>query len=420
MITMKRIIPGTMNPAPKATLKTLSKIDQQTDCEVAVIGAGPYGLAVSAHLRAANISTRTFGRPMSFWQENMPNKMVMRSPWRGSDIADATDQFTLNDYSKLSGIEPRDQFKQREFIDYGLWFQQQAVPDLDQRQVVRIELCQGGYRLILDDGEKIISKRVVLAMGLANQAVIPDEFTGVPAHMLSHSADHTDFDAFKGRRVAVIGRGQSACESAALLSESGAEVNLMTRGNIHWLGKTVRGADTPRTLALTLKKYLTPPSEVGPLHLNWVIEAPDLYRHLPAGMQDRITSRCLLPAASGWLVPRFDDVQITPGVHVVSSREKGEQVELQLSDGSQTVVDHVLLGTGYHVDISKYGILAPGMLQRIDQSDGSPLLSAGYESSLKGLHFVGSSSCKSFGPLMRFVWGSRFTARCLTKNIAQK
>ena len=417
MTIVKRVVPGTIHPPAKAKTRVFSRVDQRTDCEAAVIGAGPYGLAVSAHLRSARIETRTFGRPMSFWQENMPKDMIMRSPWRGSDIADAGNRFSLNTYARISGIKPRDQFTQKEFVDYGLWFQQQAVPDLDHRQIVRIEKAQGGFRLIMNDGEKLVTRRVILAMGLANQDVTPPEFKDLPAEVLSHTADHTEFSSFTGRRVAVIGRGQSACESAALLSEAGADVTLITRGDIHWLGQNETKATKSRNLMLALKKYLTPPSEVGPVHLNWLIEAPDLYRRLPADMQDTISSRCLLPAASGWLVPRFGGVQLSTGVSTLSSRMKGDEAELQLSDGSTLRVDHVLLGTGYHVDISRYGILSPGILQRIDQDDGSPLLAAGYESSVKGMHFVGSSSCKSFGPLMRFVWGSKFTARCLTRSL---
>src|SRR5215472_17796598 len=70
------------------------------DCEVAVIGAGPYGLAVAAHLRAADISTRVFGRALSFWRENMPKGMRLRSPWIATQIADPDRRFSLDAFAR--------------------------------------------------------------------------------------------------------------------------------------------------------------------------------------------------------------------------------------------------------------------------------------------------------------------------------
>ena len=48
--------------------------------DVAVIGAGPYGLSVAAHLREQSLKVIVFGRPMSFWDRNMPVGMLLRSP----------------------------------------------------------------------------------------------------------------------------------------------------------------------------------------------------------------------------------------------------------------------------------------------------------------------------------------------------
>ena len=58
------------------------------DEQVAIIGAGPYGLALAAHLRGRGVEPAVFGRPMSFWEEHMPKGMLLRSPWRASHISD--------------------------------------------------------------------------------------------------------------------------------------------------------------------------------------------------------------------------------------------------------------------------------------------------------------------------------------------
>jgi cation diffusion facilitator CzcD-associated flavoprotein CzcO len=64
------------------------------DCEVAVIGAGPYGLAAVAHLKSKGIEVRMFGRPMEFWADKMPAGMLLRSPRVASNISDPKGAFS--------------------------------------------------------------------------------------------------------------------------------------------------------------------------------------------------------------------------------------------------------------------------------------------------------------------------------------
>jgi hypothetical protein len=77
----------------------------------------------------------------------------------------------------------------------------------------------------------------------------------------------------------------------------------------------------------------------------------------------------------------------------------------------------VLLATGYKVDIARLGILSPEIVARIVTDEGSPVLGDGYESSVPCLHFVGSSAVKSYGPLLRFVWGAGYAARNVTRFV---
>ena len=92
-----------------------------------------------------------------------------------------------------------------------------------------------------------------------------------------------------------------------------------------------------------------------------------------------------------------------------------DRIALRLDDGSRVEADHVLLATGYRIDIARFGIFAPELLRRIERMDGSPALAAGLESSVPGLHFVGSSAVMSFGPLMRFVAGAGHAARAVAR-----
>ncbi len=207
----------------------VSPVRSSDDCGVAIIGAGPYGLAVSAHLRAANISIRLFGESMAFWRRNMPRGMKLRSPWIATHIADPLDRYLLDDYFREAGLPLPDRLPVEDFIDYGTWFQERVAPDLDTRRVTQVAALDGGFRLVLNDGESFFAKHVVMATGLLDHEHRPAQFDGLPRALVSHACEHTASDRFRGRHVAVIGAGQSACESAALLHEAGANVEIICR-----------------------------------------------------------------------------------------------------------------------------------------------------------------------------------------------
>jgi cation diffusion facilitator CzcD-associated flavoprotein CzcO len=241
----------------------------------------------------------------------------------------------------------------------------------------------------------------------------------LPTALVSHSCEHDNLDAWRGKRIAVIGRGQSACESAALLNEAGAEVELICRGDVRWLGVPQK-ADNGRYSWLTqLRARLAAPSEVGPFPLDWLNELPDIAHQAPASLRAWVATRSLRPASAGWVRPRFDGVRVSAGCAVVSARAIDHQVAVELDQGSR-VFDHVLLATGYRIDISKLGIWAPALLHKIVCADGSPNLDAGFESSVPGLHFAGSSAVHSYGPLMRFVAGAGYAARSITRKVVRQ
>lgn len=385
---------------------------RRANCEVAVIGAGPYGLSVAAHLKHAGIAAHVFGEPMAFWRRNMPKGMLLRSPWRATHISNPAKTLSLDAYASELGIDSSKLLPLETFVAYGEWFQRQAVPDVDCRAVQRIDAAHDGFRLMLRDGEVLNAGRVVVATGLNRQEYAPPAFRELPEALVTHSSRHTDFSAFRGKSVAVIGRGQSACESAALLAEAGADVELFTRGDIHWLGDPTNAAESKRG-ARRLRRALTSPSEVGPFPLSWLAELPGLVCHLPTVMRDDFARRCLKPAAAGWLRPRFTNVVCRPAHALSSVRALGNRIALELETATKTY-DHVVLATGYRVDIARLGIFSPPLLDRIGRSEGAPLLGPGLESSVPKLHFVGSYAVKSFGPLMRFIAGAPFAARAVT------
>jgi hypothetical protein len=150
---------------------------------------------------------------------------------------------------------------------------------------------------------------------------------------------------------------------------------------------------------------------------GWIAAAPDAFRHAPASAKPWVSQRCLRPAGSGWLRPRLESVVLSRGVSVTGAHAHDGGVRLELDDGSERIVDHVLLGTGFAIDVSRYQLLAPDLAAEMQTSAGYPQLGPGLESSIDGLHFVGAPAALSFGPVMRFVVGSWYAAPAVTLRI---
>lgn len=389
--------------------------------DVVIIGAGPYGLAAAAHLQTVKgLELRVFGEPMSFWDRNMPSGMRLRSNWSATHIADPNGTLTLEAYQAASDNHFRTPVPLDQFVQYGLWYQRQAVPDLDQRKVERVESDPRGFRLLLQDGEVTRSRRVIVACGIGSFAWRPPEFQTIPASLASHTSEHRDLGKFAGKQVLVLGSGQSALESGALLHEARAEVEIIARASrIHWLQGRVSRTLHHR-LGTFIKELLYAPTDVGPAGISHIMARPDLLRRLPRAVQTKLRMRSIRPAGSRWLVDRLRKVPINLGRSVVSVVPAGERVRVRLDDQSERIVDHVLLGTGFRIDISKYDFFSPQLLESIERLNGYPVLKEGLETSVPGLHILGAPAAWSFGPLMQFVSGTTYASRALTRVVVGK
>jgi len=389
--------------------------DKFPDCNVTVIGAGPYGLSVASYLRKVGEEVRVFGNPMAFWQNQMPIGMFLRSNWGASHIADPEHRLSLDEYCHQVGIHISRPIPLDRFIDYGSWYQKQAVPDLDSRQVCSVQDASRGFRVTLADGEEFTSLRVIVAVGISAFATRPVEFAGIPSALASHTGEHNDLTEFKGQRVIVIGAGQSALESAALLRERGVEVEVIARrDHLNWVGLH------PELHHLgAISKLLYSDRDVGPAGISRLVAMPHVFRHFPRSFQERMAYRAIRPAVAGWLGPRLTNIPISFGRSVVSATAKESQIQLKLDDSSGRTADHVLLATGYRVDVSRYPFLSQSLLQRLKIQAGYPVLKRGLESSIPGLHFVGKPAAWSFGPLLGFVSGAEFASKELVRSIAR-
>jgi hypothetical protein len=381
---------------------------------VAIIGAGPYGLAAAAHLRAANVPFRIFGDAVSFWRDHMPVGMKLRSPWGATHIADPAKRQTLDTYYEQAGMDVPKLLPVESFVGYGKWFAERVAPDLDTRSVRRVEARDGGFRLVLEDGDTFFAQRVVMAVGLLGHEYRPTQFDGLPRDLVSHSCEHIDSECYRGKRVAIIGRGQSACEAAALLHEAGADVEIICRGDLVWNADPGQRGSMRKAVRAMLGSMLIPPSQVGPFPYNWVNETPGAIHRFSQVRRDRWNELNLRATAILWLRPRLVDVPVDQGRTIFAARQVGKQISLTLDTASKKF-DHVMLATGYRIDVEKMAILESKLRENIVRHGGLPVLSGGFESSVPGLHFVGASAVGSFGPLLRFIAGSGFAARRVTR-----
>jgi pyruvate/2-oxoglutarate dehydrogenase complex dihydrolipoamide dehydrogenase (E3) component len=375
----------------------------------AVIGAGPYGLSVAAHLRAAGVGTRVLGFPMEFWRA-MPRQMFLKSPWSASSLSDPRRLFSLDRYVS-SRSEPRVQpVPLPMFLDYADWFRENAVGEVDEVRVRRLSSDNGNFRVELDHGQVFAADRVVVAAGISDFGHIPAYARDLPPMLASHTQVHGDLGRFRGASVAVVGTGQSGLETAALLAEAGADVELLVRGPVRWVYR--KYSEQP-----ILKQLLYPPSDVGPVGLNWLVSFPSVFRHLPDESRWRLTVRAIRPSGAKWLRSRFEaGVRATPFTEILAACENGDQLTLSLSDGTSRQVDHLFLGTGFNPDVARLPLLDPQLRSRLRTARGHPVLDRGLESSVPKLHFAGALAGYTFGPLCRFVAGADASAR----RIAQR
>lgn len=380
---------------------------------VAVIGAGPYGLSVAAHLQARGVDTLVFGKTMEFW-EAMPREMFLKSVWSAATLHGPHGHYTLTEYAAATGTTKLDPIPVGYFLAYCKWFAQKAVRNIDPTYVRSLAREGGRFRVDLVDGRTVHASKVVLAIGIGPFMHIPEPFETLPAHLASHTQQHSSFGPFAGKKVAMVGHGQSALESAAMLHEAGADVEVIARGPVVWIDRRLYRYTGPA------KHIFYPSSDVGPPGLNWLISYPQIFRYLPDETRARVDERAVRPAGATWLRERVQDkLPITENTRVIGAAPQGEGLRLALSDGSTRMVDHVFLGTGFRPDVGKVNFLHPDLRSQIQQVGGLPVLSSSFESSVPNLHVVGALANHNFGPICRFVAGAKASAPFIARQAAR-
>ncbi|MDK9495678.1 NAD(P)-binding domain-containing protein [Streptomyces katrae] len=399
---------------------------RRTD-DLVVVGAGPYGLSIAAHAAAAGLGVRVLGRPMASWRDHMPEGMYLKSePW-SSNLSAPGGRYTLADYCATRGLaaEHASPLPIATFSGYGLWFARHAgLPEVEETTVTEVTPQGDGFLVRTADGPPLLARTVALAVGVMPFTHYPEVLRGLPPGHYSHSSGHRDLSRFAGREVAVLGAGQAALETAALLAEAGARPCLVARrSRLNW--NTV-----PQPLERPLARALREPhSGLGTGWRSWVwSELPWAVRRLPAPTRERIAATALGPAGAWWLRDRFErrvpalmGHRLSRAVAVGGGRTR---LGLTTAAGESVVLDtaHVIAATGFAPRLDRLELLDARLraaLATVGDS-GTPELSAGFESSWPGLFFAGLLTAPSFGPSMRFVHGAGFTAGRLVKGVRKR
>jgi cation diffusion facilitator CzcD-associated flavoprotein CzcO len=390
--------------------------------DTAIIGPGPYGLSVAAHLNKYSVPYRIFGQPMHSWLKMMPKGMCLKSEGFASDIYDADDSFTLEHYCR----ERRQPYAHvglpvslETFASYGLEFQRRMVPNVETVNIADLKRTPDGFELRTDQGEIVSAKRVVVASGITHFGYVPAPLSDLPPELVSHSSAYGDLGVFRGRKVAVVGAGSSAIDVAALLHEAGADVELVAR-------RSKLSYHSPPIHRRTIKERLSNPRST--LGTGWkslmAEQGTQVFYSMPQDFRVRVVRTFLGPSA-GWFVRDMVEGKfpVHTGVTVHGAEARGNKVHLKVGENGtarEVTADHVIAGTGYRMSLRRLKFLGPEMLPQISALEDTPILSRSFEStSVPGLYFVGTISAYQFGPVTRFVCGAKFTARRLSKHLAR-
>jgi cation diffusion facilitator CzcD-associated flavoprotein CzcO len=398
------------------TILTVSTVD------IAIIGAGPYGLSLAAHMRGTRRSVRTFGSPMQAWSQHMPRGMHLKSEGFASNLYDPEGKFTLEAYCAEQAIPYADiglPVAIETFIAYGREFQRRYAPDLEDVQITSLKNPPGYFEFTTASGEVARARQVVVAAGIVNFGYLPPLLESIASPMISHSSQHSDLSGFKGRKVAVLGAGASALDIAALLLQVGADVELIARR------QTVQFQSPPNEPRPLLQRVKAPRSGLG---IGWrsrlCTDIPLVFHAMPESLRLRAVARHLGPAPC-WFVRDAvaDRLPMHLGATLTGARTHEGRVHLALrlsgQEDRQVDVDHVIAATGYKPAVSRLGFVDESLQSRVRTVEGAPILNRHFESSVPGLYFVGAAAANSFGPLLRFAYGARFAAEQVAARLAR-
>jgi FAD-dependent urate hydroxylase len=384
--------------------------------DVAIIGSGPYGLGLAAHLRARGVNYRIFGDSMRFWRD-MPVGVNLKSLAFATNIAVPESGHTFPQWCLQHGLEDFEPCTMQSFATYGCEMQKRFVPNLEEVFVTNVVPRDKGFEVTLASGERFIARRVVSSTGLSGLAHVPAELQKLGPDRVKHTFDLSDYSQFRDKKVAVIGAGASAIEAGALVQEAGGSSDVFMRG-----AELVIHGRAPRIRPLW-DRMKNPTTVLGASRSGWVLQhLPLLVHRMPLERRTRFVKSHLGPASPWWIKERvLGKVPVHARHELIEadSSANGATLKFRSPEGTISVnADFVIAGTGYDVNVARLSYLDPEIKRQLKCIEGAPSLNSHFESSVPGLHFLGHLSFMCFGPLFRFVSGAEVAAPRLARYLS--
>ena len=381
---------------------------EQTD--LLIIGAGPFGLSLAAYCAQQGIGYTLVGKSMEFWQTHMPRGMYLRSAcdWHLDPANVATiDRFLVLQGRTPSDVEPLSlQF----YLTYTRWFQEQQriVPlPVYVEQLDHVDGEPHRYRAMLEDGRVLRTRHVAIAVGFKYFKHLPPDLLRIlPAGRFSHTCDLVTFDALAGKRCLIVGGRQSAFEWAALLHEAGAaEVHLSYR-------------HPSPAFAASDWSWVAPIVDAIAHHPAWFRELPE---HEQGAVVQRLWAEGRLKVEP-WLAARVQQpgISLWPCTQLAACDvQPGGEIVVHLDSGERLVIDHILLATGYKVNVGEIPFLANGNIAgKLVTRNGFPVLDTHFQTNLPGLFITSMAANQDFGPFFAFTVSTRTSAFLIGAAIA--
>ncbi len=380
------------------------------ETELLIVGAGPFGLSLAAYCAQHGLDYTLVGKPMEFWQSHMPQGMYLRSAcdWH----LDPANVATIERFVALQGRTPADveplclQF----YLNYAKWFQeQQRIAPLPV-YVDRLDHVDGEtyrYHATLEDGRVLRARHVALAVGFKYFKHLPADLMAIlPEGRFSHTCDLVAFDALARKCCLIVGGRQSAFEWAALLHEAGAAaVHLSYRHG----SPAFAAADW---------------SWVAPI-VDAIAQDPGWFRRLPEPEQAAVVQRLWAEGRlklEPWLAARVQQsgISLWPRTQIVACDVKpGGELVAHLDSGERLLIDHIILATGYKVDLRKIPFVAKGnVAAMLSTHNGYPVLDERFQTNLPGLFMTSMAANQDFGPFFGFTVSTRTSAKLIGAAVA--
>ena len=367
---------------------------------------------MAAYAQHLGIDHVIAGKAMDFWQANMPKGMYLRSAcdWHLDPVDVATIEAYLDTMSLMpADVEP---LSLDFYLGYTRWFQAQKQINALPVFVQRLDTLNGdgsGFRATLADGGTIMARHVVMALGFKHFKYVPDDLRPLlPAGRFEHTCDLVDFANLSGKRCLIIGGRQSAFEWTALMREAGAAAIHVSHRH-----------DSPAFAAADW-------SWVNPL-VDAMVDNPGWFRNLTPAQKDEVNHRLWAEGrlkVEPWLASRVlqETVTLWPNTRVSACRELASgEIEVTLNTGNQFHVDHIVLATGYKVNMAQVPLLADGnVLAQLHTRNDFPVLDEHFQTNIPGLYVTSMPATQDFGPFFAFTISVRTSARLIGQDIWQK